>query len=56
MKCKKSIMGLAALLIVIFHFYIPFTGTKLELTLWRATYIGVDLFFFVSAYFVPPVL
>lgn len=50
MKCKKSIMGLAALLIVIFHFYIPFTGTKLELTLWRATYIGVDLFFFVSAY------
>ena len=50
MKCKKSIMGLAALLIVIFHFYIPFSGLKAELVIYRAAYIGVDIFFFVSAY------
>lgn len=50
MKCKKSIMGLAALLIMIFHFYIPFSGLKAELVIYRAAYIGVDIFFFVSAY------
>ena len=50
MKCKKSIMGLAALLILIFHFYIPFTGSKVEMIMYRAAYIGVDIFFFVSAY------
>ena len=43
-------MGLAALLIVIFHFYIPFSGLKAELVIYRAAYIGVDIFFFVSAY------
>ncbi len=50
MKCKKSLMGLAALLIVVFHFYIPFLGNQIEMTLYRASYIGVDIFFFVSAY------
>jgi len=50
MKCKKSIMGLAALLIFIFHFYIPFGNSSIEMSLYKATYIGVDLFFFVSAY------
>ena len=50
MKCKKSIMGLAALLIVFFHFYIPFTNHTAELVIYRAAYIGVDLFFFVSVY------
>lgn len=50
MKCKKSIMGLAALLILVFHFYIPFGSSALEIFLWRSAYIGVDLFFFVSAY------
>lgn len=49
MKCKKSIMGLAALLILIFHFYIPFTKNAVEMTIYKAGYIGVDLFFFVSA-------
>ena len=43
-------MGLAALLIMIFHFYIPFSGLKAELVIYRAAYIGVDIFFFVSAY------
>jgi len=49
-KCKKSLMGLAALLIVIFHFYMPLTSNIVELTIYKAAYIGVDLFFFVSAY------
>lgn len=49
MKCKKSIMGFAALLILIFHFYIPFGKSGLETFFYRAAYIGVDLFFFVSA-------
>ena len=38
-------MGLAALLIMIFHFYIPFSGLKAELVIYRAAYIGVDIFF-----------
>ncbi len=49
MKCKKAIMGFAALLIVLFHFYIPFSKNAFELFLFRSAYIGVDLFFFVSA-------
>lgn len=35
---------------MIFHFYIPFSGLKAELVIYRAAYIGVDIFFFVSAY------
>lgn len=50
MKCKKSLMGLAALLILVFHFYIPFTGTDFEKSLYKGAYLGVDIFFFVSAY------
>lgn len=50
MKCKKSIMGLAALLILVFHFYIPAGTSALETYFYRSAYIGVDLFFFVSAY------
>lgn len=50
MKCKKSIMGLAALLILVFHFYIPLGTSNLEMFFYRSAYIGVDLFFFVSAY------
>lgn len=50
MKCRKSLMGLAALLIMIFHFYIPVTKSPFEMAFYRASYIGVDLFFFVSAY------
>lgn len=50
MKCKKSIMGLAALLILVFHFYIPVGASALEMYFYRSAYIGVDLFFFVSAY------
>lgn len=49
MKSKKAIMGFAALLIFIFHFYIPFTHTPAETFFCRSAYIGVDLFFFLSA-------
>ncbi len=50
MKCKKSIMGLAALLIVLYHFWMQLTKSPIEVNIYRAAYIGVDLFFFVSAY------
>lgn len=50
MKCKRSLMGLAGILIVIFHFYMPLTDNSLEQTIYRASYLGVDLFFFLSAY------
>lgn len=50
MRCKKEIMGLAALMVLLFHFYIPFGQSPVETYFFRSTYIGVDLFFFVSAY------
>jgi len=48
-ECKRALMGLAALLILVFHFYVPFTKGSLETTFAKAAYIGVDLFFFLSA-------
>ena len=42
-------MGFAAFLILIFHFYVPVTGSLAEQLFYRTSYIGVDLFFFVSA-------
>ena len=42
-------MGYAALLIVLFHFYIPVFNNVAETFIYRSAYIGVDLFFFVSA-------
>ncbi|MCQ2460508.1 MAG: acyltransferase, partial [Ruminococcus sp.] len=50
MKAKKVLMGYAALLIVFFHFYIPVFKTPLESFIYRSSYIGVDIFFLVSAY------
>lgn len=52
---KKYAMGIAALLILIFHIWIPVFryGTNLgqiERFIIGASYIGVDIFFFVSAY------
>lgn len=49
MRSKKALMGYAAILIVLFHFYIPFSTALLEQFLYRAAFIGVDIFFFVSA-------
>lgn len=50
MRCKKEIMGLAAIMVLFFHFYIPFGTSAIETFIYRSSYIGVDLFFFVSAY------
>ena len=54
MRCKKEIMGLAALMVLFFHFYMPgsfsTTVSAFETFLYRASFVGVDLFFFVSAY------
>ncbi|MCQ2534339.1 MAG: acyltransferase family protein [Clostridia bacterium] len=50
MRTKKEIMGLAGLMVLLFHFYIPFGNSPLETYLFRSTFVGVDLFFFVSAY------
>lgn len=50
MKSKKMIMGYAALLILFFHFYIPFGRGNLEQSIVKSAYIGVDLFFFVSGF------
>ncbi|MCF0134837.1 MAG: acyltransferase family protein, partial [Lachnospiraceae bacterium] len=49
MKYKKPLMGLAALLILTFHFYIPIWGTEAETFFVRTAYIGVDMFFLLSA-------
>lgn len=46
MRSKKAIMGLASIFILIFHLYIPVTAFG---TITKAGYIGVDLFFLVSA-------
>lgn len=50
MKCKKAIMGLAGILILLFHFYIPFLENSFETGIVKSAYIGVDIFFFISAY------
>lgn len=49
MKSKKTLMGLSAVLILIFHFYIPISSKAFEICFQKAAYIGVDLFFFLSA-------
>ncbi len=51
MKNKKTIMTFAALQILFFHLWISvFPGNQVELFLRTTSYIGVDIFFFVSAY------
>ncbi|MCQ2555365.1 MAG: acyltransferase [Clostridia bacterium] len=55
MKNKKGIMLFSALLIVIFHLWIPVSipqsqAYEFEAFLKRICYIGVDIFFFLSAY------
>ena len=47
MKSKRVLMGFAALLIFLFHFYIPLSS---EGNIFAFAYLGVDIFFFVSAY------
>lgn len=48
-KSKRTIMGVAALMILVFHFYIPvFRNNMLEKQIASLGFIGVDLFFLVS--------
>lgn len=49
MRYKKAMMGLAALLIFVFHFYVPFTRSPAELCFAKTAYVGVDMFLFLSA-------
>ncbi len=50
MKNKKTIMAFSALLILLFHLWINLTNYQIENYLRELCVIGVDLFFFVSAY------
>jgi len=43
-------MGFAAILIVVFHFWMPLTTSVIEAGIYKCTYLGVDIFFLVSAY------
>ena len=50
MKNKKSLMAIAAILILIYHLWINITDLKIEIYLRQICVIGVDIFFFISAY------
>ena len=47
---KKFLQFIAAVAILMFHLWIPCTGSEIESFIIKTAYIGVDLFFFVSAY------
>jgi len=50
MQNKKTIMAVSALLILLFHLWILVTDLQIEAYLRHMCVVGVDLFFFVSAY------
>lgn len=50
MQNKKTIMAFSALLILLFHLWINITNYQVESYLRELCVIGVDLFFFISAY------
>ena len=47
---KKFLQTVAALMILIFHLWIPVTGTWVEDFCIKTGYVGVDIFFFLAAY------
>lgn len=47
---KRALHVLAALWILVFHLWIPLGGGRAEMFIVRIGYVGVDLFFFTSAY------
>ena len=47
---KRFLQCIAALQILIFHLWMPLTNTMIEQFLIKTGYMGVDLFFFLSAY------
>lgn len=50
MKNKKSLMVISAILILIYHLWINITNLEIEIYLRQICVIGVDIFFFISAY------
>lgn len=50
MKNKKSLMAISAILILIYHLWINITNLRGEIYLRKLCVIGVDIFFFISAY------
>lgn len=50
MNNKKSLMFLSCLLILIFHLWINISNSSIELFFKYICVIGVDIFFFISAY------
>ena len=50
MKNKKSIAAFSALQILIFHLWVYISRSEIEMFLRLTAYIGVDIFFFISAY------
>lgn len=47
---KRVLMAFSALLIMVFHLWSMLTSSNIELFLVKSAYIGVDIFFFLSAY------
>lgn len=47
---KTFLKCIACLLILVFHLWMPVSGTEIEYFIVRCAYIGVDIFFLVSAY------
>lgn len=50
MKNKKGLMAISAILILIYHLWINITNLEIEIYLRQICVIGVDIFFFISAY------
>jgi len=50
MKNKKTLMFISSIMILIFHLWINITSFKIESYIREICIIGVDIFFFISAY------
>ena len=47
---KKFLQVIAAFQILFFHLWAPLTSTQIEQFILKTAYVGVDMFFFLSAY------
>ena len=47
---KKFLQVIAAFQILFFHLWAPITSTQIEQFVLKTAYVGVDMFFFLSAY------
>lgn len=50
MKNKKTLLCISAIMILIYHLWVPIFNNDIERYLRYICYIGVDIFFFISAY------